>query len=202
MAKLRVLLPFNGLNKKNLSNPFFRPYFADFRPKIGHFLHFFRFWTLFSLRGGSKKIFSPQFFFNSFYIPKWSQKKLFGNIICFRWIFIPILGKSEKSFHKSFLFKIEKCPKIPFTFARGKWCLSQKLSKTFHFLTIWTHMNPFSFSKNWSEFFPPLLKYSPGYKIKKVGHVTSGSAQGHKITKFRGQGTKSSIWNKSRKCLF
>ena len=68
MAKLRVLLPFNGLIKKNLSNPFFLPYFPHFRPKIGHFLHFFLFWALFSLRGGSKKIFSPQFFFSTVFI--------------------------------------------------------------------------------------------------------------------------------------
>ena len=49
-------------------------------------------WALFSLRGGSKNFFRPNSFFNSFYIPKWSQKKLLGNIIFSRWIFIPILG--------------------------------------------------------------------------------------------------------------
>ena len=41
---------------------------------------------------------------------------LFENISFFRWNFLKFLVKSEKSFHKSFLFKIEICPKIPFTF--------------------------------------------------------------------------------------
>ena len=37
----------------------------------------------------------------------------------------------------------------------GKMMFVPKVIKTIHFLTIWTHMNPFSFSKNWPEFFPP-----------------------------------------------
>ena len=94
---------------KNFQRKIISKTFQNFRHKIGHFLRFFLFWALFSL----KNFFRPNFFFNSFYIPKWSKKKLFGNIF-FRLIFIPILGKSEKSFYKSFLFKIEICPKTPF----------------------------------------------------------------------------------------
>ena len=90
------------------------------------------------------------------------QKNLFENIIFFSWIFIPILGKSEKSFHNSFLFKIENFPKIPFMFGRWKWFSSQKLSKFFHYLMTCTYMKPNSFSKNWLKI-PPLLIYSPGY---------------------------------------
>ena len=68
--------------------------------------------------GGPKKFFRPNSFFLSFYIHKWFQKKLFENFFIFGWNLIPILVRSEKSFHKSFLFKIEICPKIPFTFWR------------------------------------------------------------------------------------
>ena len=78
----------------------------------------FLFWSLFSLGGGPKIFFRPNSFFLSFYIHKWFQKNLFENFFIFGWNLIPILVKSEKSFHKSFLFKIEICPKIPFTFWR------------------------------------------------------------------------------------
>ena len=70
MAKLRVLLPFNGII-------WVTPFFGHILPILGLklviFLRFFLFWALFSLRGESKKIFAT-IFFNSFYIPKWSQK--------------------------------------------------------------------------------------------------------------------------------
>ena len=142
MAKLRVLLPFNGLIKKNLNNPFFRPYFAHFRPKIGHFLHFFRFWALFSLRGGRKIFFRPNFFFNSFYIPKWSQKKLFGNIIFFRWICIPILGKSENRFISLFYLKLKNAQKYPLRLVGENGVCPKCYQKPFisgRFGPIWTH---------------------------------------------------------------
>ena len=52
-------------------------------------------------------------------------------------------------------------PKIPFNNGWGKWCLYTELTKSFHFLTIWTYVKIFSFSKNGLE--SPLLIYSPGY---------------------------------------
>ena len=54
MAKLRVLLPFNGLIEKDYCKSFFRSNFAQFRPKIGHFSVFSFLAPVFSETGVQK----------------------------------------------------------------------------------------------------------------------------------------------------
>ena len=99
----------------------------------------------------------------SFYIHKWFQKKLFEKFLSFGWNLIPILVKSEKSFHKSFLFEIEICPKIPFGLVgENDFCPKsyQNLFISWRFGPIWTHL---ASQKIEADFLRPLLIYSPGY---------------------------------------
>ena len=101
---------------KNLSNSIFGHIFTFLGLKLTIFSVFSFLAPCFLWEGGPKIFFASKFFFVSFYIHMWFHKKLFENFLSFGWNLIPILVKSEKSFNKSFLFKIEICPKYPLRF--------------------------------------------------------------------------------------
>ena len=143
MAKLRVLLPFNGLIKKNLSNPFFRPYFAHFRPKIGNFLHFFRFWALFSLRGGTIIFFRPNFFSTVFIYLSGLKKSYLETLYVFVEFLYLFLENPKNRFISLFYLKLKNAQKYPLRLLGENGVCTKSYQKPFiswRFGPIWTHL--------------------------------------------------------------
>ena len=138
---------------KNYNNSFFRSYFALFRPKIGHFQRFFRFWPLFSLRGGSKQFFSPKFIFVSFiYISGF--KKSYLKTLYFLVEFLYVFLENPKNRFISLSYCFFKNLKFSLSIWWGNLVLLQKLSKSFWILTIWVLQKANQDKFGGFEFFP------------------------------------------------
>ena len=158
MAKLRVLLPFNGLIKKNLSNPFFRPYFAHFRPKIGHFFAFFSFLgPVFSERG-VKKIFLPPIFFSIVFIYLSGLKKSYLETLYLFVEFLYLFLENPKNrFISLYYLKLKNSQKYPLRLLGENGVCTKSYQKPFiswRFGPIWTHLG----SQKLARIFSPLAQ--------------------------------------------